>query len=161
LSSREIFQSALNESEGVINVRKYKPEAAKTVKVELESFPDPLPTSVAGSTGSLNEEIGAALSEILAIVKETIQARTVAFCWVNRAKKRLIVSAVQTDAQDFTSEKSLPFQSDAVTQIVIAKRHNSTLKSVLVMNQRSLLTTMRPTASKHLWACQSFTTTIS
>ncbi len=34
----------------------------------------------------------------------------------------LIVSAVQTDAQDFTSEKSLPFQSDAVTQIVIAKK---------------------------------------
>ncbi len=122
MSSRESFRFTLNESEGVINVRKYKPEAAKTVKVELESFPDPLPTSVAGSTGSLNEEIGAALSEILAIVKETIQARTVAFCWVNRAKKRLIVSAVQTDAKDFTSEKSLPFQSDAVTQIVIAKK---------------------------------------
>jgi diguanylate cyclase (GGDEF)-like protein len=122
LNPREIFQSSLNESEGVINVRKYKPEAAKTVKVELESFPDPLPVSVAESTGSLNEEIGAALSEILALVKETLQARTVAFCWVNRAKKRLIVSAVQTDAQDFLPEKSLPFQSDAVTQIVIAKK---------------------------------------
>jgi diguanylate cyclase (GGDEF)-like protein len=122
LNPREIFQSALNESEGVINVRKYKPEAAKTVKVELESFPDPLPVSVAESTGSLNEEIGAALREILAIIKETIQARTVAFCWVNRAKKRLIVSAVQTDAPDFTAEKSLPFQSDAVTQIVIARK---------------------------------------
>lgn len=123
MNPREIFKPSHDESEGVINVRKYKPEAAsKTVKVELESFPDQPFTSALQSAGTLNEEIGAALSEILTIIKDTVQARTVAFCWVNRAKKKFIVSAVQTDSADFTQERSLPFQSDAVTQIVIAQK---------------------------------------
>ncbi|MFN3428123.1 MAG: diguanylate cyclase [Candidatus Thermochlorobacter sp.] len=123
MNPREIFKSPLDDSEGVINVRKYRPEtASKTVKVELESFPDQPFASMPQSAGSLNEEIGAALSEILAIIKETVQARTVAFCWVNRAKKKFIVSAVQTDSENFTQEKSWAFQSDAVTQIVIAQK---------------------------------------
>ncbi|MDW8465331.1 MAG: GAF domain-containing protein [Chloroherpetonaceae bacterium] len=102
---------------------KYKPElASKTVKVELESFPDHILPSQPPPHRSLNEEIGAAIAEILAIVKESVQARTVAFCWANKAKRKFVISAVQTDSADFTQEKSLPFRSDAVTQVFIAQK---------------------------------------
>lgn len=123
MSQQETPRSPFDVSEGVINVRKYKPEqATKTVKVELEHFPEQVASLQPPAPGSLNEEIGAVITEILAIVKESVQARTVAFFWVNRAKKKFVVSAVQTDSSDFTQEKSLPFRSDAVTQVCIAQK---------------------------------------
>jgi diguanylate cyclase (GGDEF)-like protein len=122
LETQGFFKQTSDDFEGVINVRKYRPEAApKTVKIELETFADPTPSVSAESQGSIEEELGAIITDLLATVKETVQARTVAFCWVSQAKKKFYIASHQTDAADFTTDKWLAFGSDAVTQIFLAR----------------------------------------
>lgn len=131
MEGQGIFKNISDETEGVISVRKYKPgeSPSRSVKIELESFPDaapePSPASlgqppVPGSSQSIEDELSSVLSEILTAVKETMQARTAAFAWASGSKKKFFIAACQTDSPDFISEKWLGFSSDVLTQIYIA-----------------------------------------
>ncbi|MBC8044428.1 MAG: diguanylate cyclase [Rhizobacter sp.] len=118
-----IFKNISDEVEGVINVRKYKPEpVSKSVKVNLEKIPDLEPSEPKPENAgtSVEEEFSSVVSEILTAIKETMQARTAAFCWSSGAKKKFFIAARHSDSPDFTREKWLPFASDVLTQIFLA-----------------------------------------
>ena len=110
-------------SEGVINVRKYKPEktSSQTVKIELEPFAEPDSISPHDAPLSVEEELGTMISEILATIKASVEAHTVCFAWVSANKKKLYLAHKDASSDHFTTEKWLSFGSDAVTQVVLAK----------------------------------------
>jgi diguanylate cyclase (GGDEF)-like protein len=110
-------------SEGVINVRKYKPEktSSQTVKIELEPFAEPDSISSHDTPLSVEEELGTMISEILATIKASVEAHTVCFAWVSANKKKIYLAHKDVSSDHFTTEKRLSFGSDAVTQVVLAK----------------------------------------
>lgn len=110
-------------SEGVINVRKYKPEkpASQTVKIELEPFAKPDPNAQNAAQMSVEDELGMAIAEILSAVKETFNAYSVCFAWASASKKKFYLAHKETPSERFTSEKWLAFGSDAVTQVFWAR----------------------------------------
>jgi diguanylate cyclase (GGDEF)-like protein len=110
-------------SEGVINVRKYKPEkiSSQTVKIELEPFAEPDSILPHDAPLSVEEELGSLISEILATVKASVEAHSVCFAWVSVNKKKLFLAHKDVSSEYFIAEKWLSFGSDAVTQVVLAK----------------------------------------
>lgn len=110
-------------SGGVVNVRKYTPEknASQTVKIELEPFAEPHSSLTPNAPLSIEEELGTLISEILATIKASVDAYSVCFAWVSTNKKKLYLAHKDISSQYFTTEKWLPFGSDAVTQVVIAR----------------------------------------
>lgn len=123
LETQGNYTASLDLSEGVINVRKYKPEkpSSQTVKIELEPFAEPDSILPQDSPLSVEEELGTLISEILATIKASVDAHAVCFAWVSANKKKLYLAHKETSSEFFTAEKWLPFGSDAVTQVVLAK----------------------------------------
>ncbi len=109
--------------EGVINVRKYKPEktSSQTVKIELEPFAEPSSVLSRDEPLSVEEELGSLISEILITIKASFHAHSVCFAWVSTNKKKLYLAHKEGFSEGFITEKWLSFGSDAVTQVVLAK----------------------------------------
>jgi diguanylate cyclase (GGDEF)-like protein len=123
LETQGNFTASMDLSEGVINVRKYKPEktSSQTVKIELEPFAEPDSILPHDAPLSVEEELGTLISEILATVKASVEAHSVCFAWVSVNKKKLFLAHKDVSSEHFTAEKWLSFGSDAVTQVVLAK----------------------------------------
>ncbi len=123
LETQGNYTVSMDMSEGVINVRKYKPEkiSSQTVKIELEPFAEPDSISPHDAPLSVEEELGTMISEILATIKASVEAHTVCFAWVSANKKKLYLAHKDISSDHFTTEKWLSFGSDAVTQVVLAK----------------------------------------
>jgi len=113
----------MNSSEESISVRKYKPEksASRAVKIKLEPFDEPDSVLAQATPLSLEEELGTLMSEILAIVKATMNAHSAGFAWVSTNKKKIYLAYKDTATEYFTDEKWLSFGSDALTQVILAK----------------------------------------
>ncbi|NTW49742.1 MAG: diguanylate cyclase [Chlorobiales bacterium] len=120
-----IYKHISDASEGVVNVRKYKPEQdkAKTKSPEfgLEQFPETMPIPPLNVQTTIEQELNGVILEILATVKETLQAKTVAFCWSSHSKRSFYMATNVTDSPDFTKNKWLPFAGDVLTQIFLAR----------------------------------------
>ncbi|MCS6988681.1 MAG: GAF domain-containing protein [Chloroherpetonaceae bacterium] len=110
-------------SDGVINVRKYKPEkpASQTIKIELEPFAEPELGAPSAAQTSVEEELGMAIAEILSAIKESFNAHSVCFAWASANKKKFYLAHKETSSERFTSEKWLAFGSDALTQVFLAR----------------------------------------
>ncbi|MGQ9805314.1 MAG: diguanylate cyclase domain-containing protein [Chlorobiales bacterium] len=123
LDTQGNYTASMDLSEGVINVRKYKPEktSSQTVKIELEPFAEPNSVLPHDAPLSVEEELGTMISEILATVKASVDAYSVCFAWVSANKKKLYLAHKEVSSDHFTTEKWLSFGSDAVTQVVLAK----------------------------------------
>lgn len=123
LDTQGNYTASMDLSEGVINVRKYKPEktSSQTVKIELEPFEEPNSVLPHDAPLSVEEELGTMISEILAAVKASVDAYSVCFAWVSTNKKKLYLAHKEVSSDHFTTEKWLSFGSDAVTQVVLAK----------------------------------------
>ncbi len=123
LDTQGNYTSSIDLSEGVINVRKYKPEkpSSQTVKIELEPFAEPDSITPHDAPLSVEEELGTLISEILATIKASVGAHTVCFAWVSANKKKIYLAHKEVSSDGFTSDKWLSFGSDAVTQVVLAK----------------------------------------
>lgn len=123
LETQGNYTASMDMSEGVINVRKYKPEKAssQTVKIELEPFAEPNSMLPHDAPLSVEEELGTMISEILATIKASVGAHTVCFAWVSANKKKIYLAHKEVSTERFTTEKWLSFGSDAVTQVVLAK----------------------------------------
>ncbi|WP_169304784.1 diguanylate cyclase domain-containing protein [Chloroherpeton thalassium] len=109
----------------MINVRKYKPDAAsdkaKTADFKLDNFPEPSPYAIANAQNGIENELNAVITETLGAVKETLQARTAAYCWSSLSKKTFYIASYVTDSPNFTDEKWLSFAGDVLTQTFLAR----------------------------------------
>lgn len=120
-----IYKHISDASEGVINVRKYKPEPdkarIKSPEFGLEQFPETVPTPLANVQTTIEQELNGVILEILATVKETVQAKTVAFCWSSQSKRTFYMASNVTESPGFTKNKWIPFSGDVLTQIFLAR----------------------------------------
>ena len=124
LETQGNYTASMNVSEGVINVRKYKPEkaASQTIKIELEPFAEPNSVPSHETPLSVEEELGTLICEILATIKASVHhTHTVCFAWVSTNKKKIYLAHKDITTERFTTEKWLAFGSDAVTQVVLAR----------------------------------------
>lgn len=120
-----IYKHITESSEGVINVRKYKPEEdkakIKSQEFGLEQYPETTPVPLSNVQTSIEQELNGVILEILAAVKETLQATTAAFCWSSQSKRTFYMATNVTDSASFTKNKWLPFAGDVLTQIFLAR----------------------------------------
>ncbi len=123
LETQGNYTVSMDLGEGVINVRKYKPEktSSQTIKIELEPFAEPDSTLPCDASLSLEEELGSLISEILATISASVHAHCVCFAWVSTNKKKIYFAHKEVSSEFFTTEKWLAFGSDAVTQVVLAR----------------------------------------
>ncbi|MFN3344995.1 MAG: diguanylate cyclase [Chloroherpetonaceae bacterium] len=123
LETQGNYTVSMDMSEGVINVRKYRPEktSSQTIKIELEPFAEPDSTLPHDAPLSLEEELGSLISEILATITASVHAHCVCFAWVSTSKKKIYFAHKEVSSEFFTTEKWLAFGSDAVTQVVLAR----------------------------------------
>jgi len=120
-----ILKHISDTSEGVINVRKYKPDAksdkAKTAEFKLEQFPEPSPHALASEQNGIESELNSVITETLEAVKETLQARTAAYCWSSRSKRTFYLASHVTDSENFTDQRWMSFAGDVLTQTFLAR----------------------------------------
>ncbi|MDX2129825.1 MAG: diguanylate cyclase [Chloroherpetonaceae bacterium] len=131
-----------DDSEGVVNVRKYTPtkpsnSASTTLsqhqpppkissRVELEHFPDePSKTEISSAQNhtEIEQELNAQIADIISTVKEAIGARTAAFYWASASRKRFIYAAHATDEKRFTTEVKLDYDDRDIMSEVVRKRN--------------------------------------
>ena len=62
-------------------------------------------------------EFHSLLNKVLLVLKEVLFAHTVAFFWINREKKQVVVESMATDSRSFMTEKRFAIEGDFVSQI--------------------------------------------
>jgi diguanylate cyclase (GGDEF)-like protein len=123
LDNKGIFKNIADESEGIISIRKYKPEKdlPKSLRVDLAHFSDAPAIAITDDTKP-EEEILVLLGEILAAIKDVLTPHTVGFYWANAERKLFRLGGKLTESKSFLSDMRFAFGDDVLSQVFFSKR---------------------------------------
>ncbi|HTX18491.1 MAG TPA: diguanylate cyclase [Bacteroidota bacterium] len=83
-------------------------------------FVDDVPGTTAGGQLETKTEFNFLLQKVLAVVKEVLFAHTVAFYWINRESRQLVLESKLSESEAFSGSRKLPLGIDIASRVALS-----------------------------------------